>query len=120
MKTYILQKNLPDIEAGAFVNFDELANCYVLTKQIGDNPYDNRYTFKKDVVENNPEWFSIKHKVHIRSLVPKGTDRNTFVFEFNIDTRTEHEAFSLMYPIFSAIQSVLDERCNDIKTEKLD
>lgn len=67
MPTYILQKDLPNIKAGA--EFDQ--------KKINDNVYYAReidsmndyYHYHKNFVENNPEWFKLKEeKMYITNI----------------------------------------------------
>jgi hypothetical protein len=51
-KTYILQKDLPNVNAGAVLKLSKRDTCYQCPDKFGDNA-----TFSRKLIENNPEWF---------------------------------------------------------------
>lgn len=64
METYILQKDLPNLKAGAeFIKIVSFSPFYAHNTDHRD--YINgrkmqEFTYDIDVVENNPEWFKLK------------------------------------------------------------
>lgn len=54
MKTYILQKDLPNMKKGSEFEFNENIMLYV--------HYNSCYSYPPIVVENNPEWFKLKEE----------------------------------------------------------
>jgi hypothetical protein len=56
MKTYILQKDLPDVKAGAEFKLGVALDAYFLTSDKTGTKY-NCYSYPKDFVENTPDWF---------------------------------------------------------------
>lgn len=56
MKTYILQKDLPDVKAGAEFKLGRDSDAYYLTSNKTGTKY-NCYCYPKSFVENNSEWF---------------------------------------------------------------
>lgn len=56
IKTYILQKDLPDVKAGAKFEIGASNDGYYLTSDKTGTKY-NSYWYPIFFVENNPEWF---------------------------------------------------------------
>jgi hypothetical protein len=63
MATYILQKDLPDVKAGAkgLVNENGLL-CFYENELTGEP----EYFFPKESYENNPDWFKLKEEKKVK------------------------------------------------------
>lgn len=62
METYILQKDLPDVKAGAKFELGKATDAFYLTSDKTGTKY-NAYVYPLDFVRNNPEWFKKEEPV---------------------------------------------------------
>lgn len=62
-KTYILLKDLPDAKAGIELEYDGNDSYDYKSNRTTNNTDDNTISwYKKEFVENNPEWFKLKEE----------------------------------------------------------
>lgn len=69
MRTFILKRDLPDVEAGAEFTLGKAIDAYYLTSDKTGTKY-NCYVYPKDYVEQNKEWFSEKVQKPPLGLIP--------------------------------------------------
>lgn len=68
-RTFILKKDLPDVEAGAEFVLGKDIDAYYLTSDKTGTRY-NCYSYPKDFVENNKDWFTEKVQKPPLGLMP--------------------------------------------------
>ncbi len=100
MKTYILQKDLPDVKSGAEFKLSSDGATYFLSPINNKNKltkFYNCYAYPKAFIENNTDWFKEKEEPPITLFEIRGyTNKQIFIITANYENLDYSEKIAVL------------------------
>jgi hypothetical protein len=114
---YRLKKDLPNVKAGKVFKIDVYGTGYFLSMSDDDfilSKFGDQVTFKRETVENSPEWFEpIENVIEYfpiidNGLIEKVVDDQGIIWVYSKDAkmRISQEVFQLFRHMFTKLESL--------------